>query len=164
MKRLGDRRAGILAVLFLVTASIFISQAGTVTIDLPFTGVTLGGLLYLTIWQQPRDKKWLILAGFLIGYNCGIRHTGYIVMLLCFFGVLLESRSTRSALILITISIVAASPWFIRSYFVIENPVYPLLGSIFEDRVFARHQATEIGQHETIKETSALGFIKYHWI
>lgn len=161
--RIGGRRAGILAIAFLATAPIFISQAGTVAIDLPFAGVVLGVVLSLVIWQQERGSTWLVIAGVLVGYGCGIRHTGYVVLVLCALGVLLEGRNVKWTSIFMLAGLLAAAPWFLRSYLLVGNPVYPLLGSVFVDETFAYHQATGLGVHESIRETSVFGFATFPW-
>lgn len=160
---LGGRRAGILAMAFLASSPVFMSQVGTVAIDLPFTGVVLAVLYALTMWQRDRALSWLILAGVYAGFGCGIRHTGYIVVALCAIGVLLDAKSPKATLLFCAIAFTAASPWFLRSLVVIDNPVYPLFGSVFPDEVFARHQATEWGQHESIRDTSLIGGAKFSW-
>ena len=162
-KRLADRRAGILAAAFLATAPFTISQIGTVAIDLPFAATTLAVLLCWMNWRDEQKRIWLILAGVLAGSACGMRHTGYIVSVLIALGVLWEGRSRRTILLFCAVTLCAALPWLLRSYLLVGNPFFPLLDSLFPQDIFAYHQETRLGKHETIQGMSLGGFLSYPW-
>ncbi len=160
---LADRRAGILSAVFLATAPFYISQASTVAIDLPFAATVLAAVVCWVHWRDSKTRIWLILMGVLLGSACGMRHTGYIVSVLCVMGVLCEGRSLRGCLLLGGVTLCAALPWLLRSYALVGNPFFPLLDSLFPQEIYAYHQETRLGQHETIREMSITGFISYPW-
>ena len=78
-RRVENREVGFVAAAIFATTPIYFSQAGTVSIDLAFTALTVTSLLCLFAGHDDREMRWLVLAGFLVGASCGIRHTGYVV-------------------------------------------------------------------------------------
>lgn len=160
-RRLEGRMAGILAAAFLATSPIFILQAATVAIDIPFAAVVLGMLLCVMRWHKERTTHWLIVAGILGGFGCGIRHPGYIAVVMCALAIGIGERRSKDALTLAIVSACFAAPWFVRSIVLVGNPVYPLLESVFPQDVFAIHQITSWGEHETIRGASLPGFLTF---
>lgn len=160
-KRLENRLAGLLAASFLATSPIFISQVGTVAIDMPFAGIVLGVLLCVVCWQEEKKFQWLLVAGVLVGFGCGVRHPGYLVVVLCAIGIAWSERGFRSALLFSGMAAVSALPWFLRSYLLIGNPLYPMFESVFPQEVFAAHQRTDWGTHETVGTPSLFGFLGF---
>ena len=157
-RRLYNRKAGLLAAVFLITSPFFLSQVGTVAIDMPFAGIVLAALLCIVCWQREQGSHWLILAGLLVGFGCGVRHPGYVAMTLCAIGIFWSGRSVKPAALFLGVATLSAMPWLIRSYLLVGNPVYPLLETVFPQNVFAVHQVTEWGAHETVQKSSLLGF------
>ncbi|MFP6584360.1 MAG: glycosyltransferase family 39 protein [Candidatus Hydrogenedentota bacterium] len=160
-QRLENRVAGLLAAAFLATSPISISQVGTVAIDMPFAGIVLGVLLCVVCWQDEKKLQWLLVASILAGFGCGVRHPGYLVVVLSAIGIAWSERGVRSALMFSEIAAVSALPWFLRSYLLVGNPVYPMFESMFPQEVFAAHQRTDWGAHETVESASLFGFFGF---
>ncbi len=136
--RIAGRRCGLIAAAILATAPIFLDQASTVSIDLGFCAFAIGAMAALTVWydtcnvQRATRFDWLVLAAWLAGSACGIRHTGYLVCVLLALAVLYGARRrARTLCLFAAVTMLAASPWLLRSALLTGNPFYPLLASWF---------------------------------
>ena len=88
-RRVDGRETGLVSAAIFATSPIFFSQAGTVSIDVAFAGLAAAALVCVVAWHDERRISWILLAGFLVGSSCGVRHTGYLVAALIATGLLL---------------------------------------------------------------------------
>ena len=167
--RTGTRQTGLVAGAILATAPIYMDQAGGVGIDMPFAAFSTAALAALAAWRDERRRHWLLVAGFLAGASCGIRHTGYLVCLLMAVGVAAISfrRGPVKALAAFAgLSALAAAPWFLRSWLLLGNPVFPFLLSVFPAAPIDHIAITMPGAHESIERSQGLGllaFLRFPW-
>ncbi len=163
--RLAGRTAGLIAAAMFSTAPIYIAQAGTVSIDVPFTGFIASALLALVIWDESRNARYLAMAGVIAGAACGIRHTGYLAAFLMFAWVVTQSRGRRtgSAAIFGGAAVLASAPWWLRSWILVGNPVYPLLTSVFGDGGMPDVQVTAPLQHGTARSAGVVDLLTFPW-
>ncbi|HNR36206.1 MAG TPA: glycosyltransferase family 39 protein [Candidatus Hydrogenedentes bacterium] len=165
--RVESRRCGLIAAAILATAPIFIDQAGTVSIDLAFCAFAVGAMAALAAWFKEREAAapWLLLAGWLAGSSCGIRHTGYLVCVLLSLGVLLGARERRfrSFVLFVGISVLAASPWLLRSGLITGNPFYPLFISWFGAGSIPHWPVGFMAPHPSLDGFSLRQFLMFPW-
>jgi len=163
--RIGGRTAGLIAAAMFATSPIFIAQLSTVAIDVPFTGFIASALLALVIWGDTKSVRYLIAAGAIAGAACGIRHSGYLAAFLMFVWVVIQSKDNRAKLSAIFAASVAiaSAPWWLRSWVLVGNPVYPLLTSVFGDGGMPDVQVTAPLQHETAQHAGILDFLTFPW-
>jgi len=164
-RQLGGREAGLVAMAMFATSPLFITQSSSVAIDLPFTGFIASALLALLVWDESRTPRYLAIAGVIVGASCGIRHTGYLAALLMFGWVLIQSRDSRakSGAIFAAAAFAASAPWWLRSWILVGNPVYPLLTSVFGDGGMPDVQVTALLQHGTARNAGLLDFLTFPW-
>ena len=164
-KRVGGRRCGLVAAAVFASSPIFFDQVGTVSIDVAFAGLSIAALACFVAWHDERRTNMLVLAAFLAGSSCGIRHTGYLVCALLLAGVVAVARERRLATIGVFCAIVslAAAPWLIRSAAVTGNPFYPFLSGIFTSPAMPDLQTTTLAQHETVGDLGPAALIRFPW-
>ncbi len=163
--RLGGRTAGLVAAATFSSAPIFIAQAGTVAIDVPFTGFLASALLALLMWSETASRRHLVIAGVIAGAACGIRHTGYLAAFLMLAWVALEGKQHRakSAFVFAAAAFAASAPWWMHSWILVGNPVYPLLTSVFGDGGMPDVQVTGLLQHETARSAGLVDLLTFPW-
>lgn len=164
-KRVEGRRCGLIAAAILATSPVYFDQVGTVSIDMPYVGMTLAALACLMAWRDEKRLSWLVLGAFLAGSSSGIRHTGFLVCVFLTLAVLVTSRDERVRMTLVFggVSVLAASPWFLRSALLAGNPVYPFFMNTFTGGTLPIVAITGIGAHESIKGTGLGDFLMFPW-
>jgi 4-amino-4-deoxy-L-arabinose transferase-like glycosyltransferase len=168
-RRIGTRQTGLVSAALLATAPIYMDQAGSVGIDLPFVAFSTAALAGVVAWHDGRRIEWLIVAGLLAGASCGIRHTGYLVCSLLSVGVFvlsLKSRPARQWTVFSAVALLAASPWLLRSCVVTGNPVFPFFLSVFPTSAIDHIAVSMPGAHESIERSAGLGvlaFFRFPW-
>ena len=162
-KRLGDRTSGFLGAALFATTPLFFDQAGTSGIDLPFAALVLGAIVLLYAWADACSMTVLLLAGFLAGSSCGIRHTGYLVCALLVGGLVLFAPRDRvkAAGVFVAVAVLAATPWVVRSGVTTGNPTYPMFASVFGVSGLVDDQTTPIGGHETVQRSRVFDAIVF---
>ncbi len=167
-RRVGTRQTGIVAAAILATAPIYMDQAAGVGIDLPFVAYSTAALAALMAWKDEQDSRWLVLAGILAGASCGIRHTGFLICVLLALG-LLAARPSAAVRTLVSFgaaALIAAGPWFLRTWILVGNPVFPFFLSWFPDSPIDHIAITTPGDHESIARSSGVGilsFLRFPW-
>ncbi len=162
-RRVDGRETGLVSAAIFATSPIFFSGAGTVSIDVAFAGLAAAALACVVAWHDERRTGWILLAGFLVGSSCGVRHTGYVVAALIAVGlVLMPGRGRfRAVAIFSGTAIAAAGPWLLRSAIVVGNPVYPFLPGIFGGGRFPDVQVPAFLSHESIQGAGLLDFLAF---
>lgn len=161
--RLAGRTCGLVAAAIIATAPIFTDQAGAPSLDLAFTVTVLAAWHALTAWRKQEDTGWLLLAGIVAGAGCGIRHTGYlvVVLLLPFILAGAKERRSRAAYTFACAAVVAAMPWAMRSAFVTGNPLYPFFAPLFGGGDMPDVDPASLLSHSSIQGTTLLGLVQF---
>jgi hypothetical protein len=161
--RIEGRKCGLIAAAVLATAPIFVDQAGAPSLDLALTATVLAALHALTLWRDRKEIGWLVLAGAVAGTGCGIRHTGFLVVVLIAFFVLAERapERVRDVGTFLFASAVAAIPWMMRSAWVSGNPTYPFFASVFGSGLLPDVDPASILTHSSIQGTSPIDFVLF---
>lgn len=168
-RRMGGRRCGLIAAAALATAPIFCDQAGTVALDLAFAGMVAAALAALLAWNDERRDPLLLLAGFLVGSSCGIRHTGYLVCVLLGVGTLLSARrmdawpaAIRAGLMFTAAALLGAVPWLARSALELGNPFYPFFMFNLDTAALPDAPITAVAAHDSLR-ISIRDFVMFPW-
>jgi hypothetical protein len=164
-KRVAGDEAGTVAAALFATSPIFAAQAGTVAIDVPFAGFVAGALTALFAWQRSGQSRYLIVAGVIAGAACGIRHSGYLILAMAIAWVFVEAKParTRNLLLFAVSAALASAPWWLRSWILVGNPVYPMLTSAFGDGGMPDVQVVAPLQHETARNAGLLDLLTFPW-
>jgi len=136
---------GLVGGLFFLSIPIIVKLSITIYVDLGLMFFTTASLLLLFRWLNSGHKiRYLVLAGLCCGLAAGTKYNGLVsVFLLSLFTPVLYIRSRKGAtgsssraigfaLIFVTATLAAYSPWLIRNYAWTGNPIYPLHDSLFQ--------------------------------
>ncbi|MFO7976757.1 MAG: glycosyltransferase family 39 protein, partial [Candidatus Hydrogenedentota bacterium] len=150
-RRLGGRVCGLISAAIFATTPIFFDQAGIASLDIAMAAVVLAVVGALLAWHDEKRMGSLLLAAFLVGNACGIRHTGYLVCALLFIGVLVVSKrpKLRTAMSFSALALAGAAPWLLRSWLAVGNPVYPFFQDIFPSDILVNEDFTRLGSHSS---------------
>lgn len=117
-------------------------------IELGLTFYTVAGfyvfLVYLELIDQSQSTRFqrdaIILLGILSGFLLGCKYTALATVGLL-FGLMMLSRikvrpfmlllNPAHSILYLTIALIVASPWYIKNYVLLGNPVYPFAGGWF---------------------------------
>ncbi len=142
---------GIFAAIFFLSMPIIVRTATSAYVDLGVAFFSTASILLILRWSDSHKLSFLIMAAVCAGLAAGTKYNGLIVIFLltCFIPFLDKSNdnshySTRLlglCIVFFLLAILVASPWLIRNFIWVENPVYPLFQSFFSETA----AATEIG-------------------
>jgi hypothetical protein len=91
------------------------------------------------VWLDKKDMRWLCLSAVFCGFLMGIKITSapVIVILLCLylFNIMRERKGIRkisfSVIMFTVIFIATCGVWYIRSWLILGNPIFPFAAYIF---------------------------------
>lgn len=136
LRRLGyGNRTQLIGALFFLLIRTIIWQMATVEADAPLAAYTMASVLTLYLLRDCKCVRMSVLLGVLIGAGVLAKYVG-LVFSLCIGAVLLwdvfhRRLSIITAAIVPGISILVASPHFIKNFFVTGNPIFPLYNQYF---------------------------------
>ena len=84
-------------------------------------------------WRAAPQRGWILVAGVMLGLAMGSKYTGLALLPVLVLALLLDpvggrgSRQIRFALELVGVSVLVASPWYLKNLWWAGNPVYPFL-------------------------------------
>jgi len=122
-----------------LTPGIF-TQATYAYVDLASMFFTFMGVYSFFLWFSTGSKHWIVLVGVFCGVAMGVKYLGVYTCITLMVGLLVAMFCTKKLgfyegikiiLIFAGVAIVVAMPWYIRSFVVVENPVYPFMHEIF---------------------------------
>ncbi len=131
-------RSGLLAGAFYALIPDVQRYIGTGRVDGPMS--LFGFLAIVALYQGLRvgTTKWFVLSGLLAGFTAGSKLTGAsveIVLGAILVVIVLMRRNPaldpRSIIIFAGTALLASAPWYVKSWIVTGNPVWPFLDSIF---------------------------------
>ena len=171
VRRYLKRETAILvAAIFGTVPAIFLSAKYAYT-DLAVVFYTIGSFYCFFWWIEKKTNSWLYLSGVFCGFLLGIKITSLVVPLiiglLCFFELLKNSDKkwikdyTFSMAGFVAVISLVCSVWYIRSWIILGNPIFPFAGYIFNGNGYAE-------QFLKYQTTSGLGvglwqYIKMLW-
>ncbi len=158
-KRLGTVWA-IFGAIFFLSLPIIVKLSITVYVDLGLIFFSTAALMSLLKWVQKRfELKFLILAAVCCGLALGTKYNGLVVLLILTLFIpfvyihisktsshtkdltenvspgRIQFKAVGSAVIFVFIALLVFSPWMIRNYIWMSNPIYPLYDHIFNRNI-----------------------------
>lgn len=137
---------GLIASLLFVTTPVVAWSMATGGTDLPAAFFTLLAVHGFLRWRQGHELRYLVLSAVVTGYLVGVKPFAGITLLLLVVGIVVASlprpfslRALGAAAAAIAarsavvggLAIACCVPWFIRSYQLTGNPVFPALSNFF---------------------------------
>lgn len=141
------------AVIFYLTPGIFM-QATYAYVDLGLAFYIFMALYAFMKWLECYQYKWISVSGIFCGLAMGIKITAIIAPAMVGIGILFAALnqkrigSKKAALSLMFLSlftILVAIIWYVRSYIILGNPVFPFMHNIFGGHGYANTHAKDIG-------------------
>lgn len=168
LKNKYDSNWGLLGVVIFITTPIIIWLSTSAYIDLGMTFFTTASLLAFIKWRDSEYNlfKWLCISAFCMGVAIGSKYNALIawffINLILMYSYAKDTERQMMALkygaIFFVISAVVASPWYLKNYFLTQNPFYPLFNSFFQS--WHHQPIPEILQNQVQQKTSGVGFFR----
>jgi hypothetical protein len=129
-RRWYGRRAGWWAAIGFAAIPVVAWESGTGYIDVAHGLYAALGTLYAAECFKQKDHKLLVLAGVCLGFALGTKYTGLQMLFAVSVGLasLLEDgfvQAIRTKLTVVLVALVIACPWYIKTFALTGNPVYP---------------------------------------
>ena len=117
--------------LILLTMPSLLWLAAWAYTDYALTFAGLAMLYSLWKWRNTLKYNYLFVGGVMAGLAVSVKYTGFVVpltgvLLVLFWEKDFLSRIKKSALFSVT-TIIVASPWYLRNWIWMRNPIYPFI-------------------------------------
>jgi len=152
-----------------MTGAITLSEAGTSFLDVDLSIATLGAVLAAikALDADVRQKRWLGLAGLLLGLICGIKLTCVVTavgMTATLLVMALRRRITPAGFASFSLGgvpgfLVTGGWWAWRSWRVYGNPVFPMANDVFRSSLLPQRPLNDT----SFIPTSWTGVFSYPW-
>jgi len=180
-RRLFEPRAGWVAALCFLAGSWFTRSAVRAYDTLALSLYTFLAVYYFYCHLSQSGKeggppKWLWRGALVTGLALGTKYPSFLfVWAPAVIGTLAvgfvrktpRARLVRHAAVIVLVPLLLAGPWLLRNVIHTRNPVFPLLGSVFqgpewdaprEAKFTAAHRAPALGPWELVREGARLAF------
>ncbi|MDP8297929.1 MAG: phospholipid carrier-dependent glycosyltransferase [Candidatus Orphnella occulta] len=164
-KFFSTKKALLASVLFYSAPGIFM-QSTYAYVDLSMCFYSFVAFYSLILWVKNKSLKWLILSGVFTGLVLSIKILGALslfvtLMFICyvFWKEKMPAAKAASCLGAFVLSVFLVScAWYIRSFAVLGNPVYPFLHNIFQSG-----WSTEAGSYISVASRGIFEFLRLPW-
>jgi hypothetical protein len=131
----------ILLILLTMPSILWLATWAYTDYALTFAGI--GTLYSLWKWQNTRNRRWLFISGIMSGLAVSVKYTGFVVPLAGLILIALWEHNIlqqlKIAIYFFMITCLIASPWYIRNWIWMKNPLYPFVfGGRFWDSFLAQ--------------------------
>jgi 4-amino-4-deoxy-L-arabinose transferase-like glycosyltransferase len=117
--------------------------------DLFLTFFTWAALYAFQRWSEEERTRSLILCAFFVGAAAGTKYIGLFLVLLGCLGILWQAyrsgsnapKALRQLAIFTTVSLLVASPFYLKNWVTLGNPLYPFFYGWFGGLGWDAHQA-----------------------
>jgi hypothetical protein len=141
---------GLLSAALYYTLPLIAKLSGWAYVDLSLAFFVLVMTTAFLDWNESKNGGLVALAGMFGGLAMGIKYSGVVMVLIIVLGAVLflrgkgisrDSRTGVTAIRVLVIAIVVASPWYAKNWILTGNPVYPFLYSLFGGREWSQEMA-----------------------
>lgn len=141
---------GLLAAAVYYTLPLVAKLSGWAYIDLSLAFFILVMTTAFLDWKESRHTGLVALAGMFGGLAMGIKYSGIVMVLIIVLGAVLflrrkdiprDSSMGTTAIKVLIIAAVVASPWYLKNWILTGNPAYPFLYSLFGGREWSQEMA-----------------------
>jgi len=126
-------------------------------------------VLLIRSFDVPSERG-LLLSAFVIGCTVQTKYNGLflgiiwiIILTIRVFQNPRFKRRAKTFILLLAVSIITASPWYIWTYTKTGNPVYPYFGSIFESPYWPKNISTSLNQEMYSVGERAIDYLQLPW-
>ncbi len=140
----------------LAATPVFSWLMGTAYVDLPIVACVLLSVHFFLEWISSGTVRDAALGGLLAGAAMAFKMQGISYFgLLVIFALYIAWRQRRqkaprwrAVAIFVAVGLLVASPWYIKSWVITDNPVYPFAYSIFGGEQWSAQQAEWYRHHQ----------------
>ena len=142
LKRKYDKVWGLLGAFIFLSTPITIWLSTSAYIDLGMTFFTTASVLGFIRWRESNygDMKWFFLAAFAMGLAVGSKYnalmawfiTNLLIMVIYVRDEDTQIEAIKYGVLFFIITVVVASPWYLKNYILTGNPFFPLFKSFFK--------------------------------
>jgi len=168
LKQKFDRNWGLLGMVIFITTPIVVWLSTSAYVDLGMTFFITGSVLSFIKWRDSeyRKIKWLLISSFCMGIAIGSKYNALIAWLIVNLMLMLSYvRDTNRqidvlqyGILFFVITVLVASPWYLKNYLQTGNPFYPLFNSVF--KLLDHQPVQEVLSGLAIKKTGKISFFK----
>ena len=168
LKQKFDHNWGLLGMIIFFTTPIVVWLSTSAYIDLGMTFFSTGSVLALVKWRDSeyRQIKWLLVSSFCMGIAVGSKYNALIALLVLNMILMLsyvrdtnrQLTALKYGILFFAVAALVASPWYLKNYFLTENPFYPLFNSFFKS--LHHKPVQEIVHGQAIEKIGQIGFFK----
>jgi hypothetical protein len=135
-----------LLVALVVCTPTLLWEASTAYVDLALAWLVTVGAVALLRYRRTSDRRWLLVAGVVMGGALGVKHLALVVLAIGVVAVALGGSrhrspgtdaaprvtvNVRAAALFGAVALVIALPWYARAWAASGNPVFPELYDVF---------------------------------
>ena len=162
------REWGLLGMVIFITTPIVIWLSTTAYVDLGMTFFTTASVIAFIKWRDSEYKniQWFLISCLAMGFAIGSKYNAliawFIVNLMLVFSYVRDTKRQLGALqyglLFFIITILVASPWYLKNYFQTGNPFYPLFDGFFKSLNYRPFQ--EVAHVQAIEKSGKISFFK----
>jgi hypothetical protein len=139
-----------------VTCPLAVWQAGTAYVELGFALFVITSIGALLEFKFTKRHEWLTLCALLLGFALSVKTLALIPMVLIFGALAVWKVPTRRLAAFLGIVLVVGCPFYLKSWIVTGNPVYPFGYQIFGGRDWSAELAeTYASEHRSFGQSAA---------
>ncbi len=161
---LNQRAACLSTVIFLSTPAI-LNQMTHAYVDIPLALYSFAALISVFKFNQKNELRWLALAGIFSGFILSIKYIGLISILAILPLILLKGNKKvkpnlliKGLLLFLFFCVLFSFAWYLRSYMIKGNPIYPFLAKFFNNNGWIVTLESDVGS-----KFSWMGLILLPW-
>jgi len=114
-----------------ISSQIILNIMNTAYIDIGFALFAFAAVYALLIYQKENDTQWLPLIAVFLGITMGTKYLGILVVPSVLFWLFFIVKDKKRWVVCTLLTLVLASPWYIRNILIAGNPIHPFAQSVF---------------------------------
>ena len=154
--RFFDRRkhggAALWTAFIVVATPIFTWLTGVSYVDLGLSFFLLGALYFFLDWAVNREPGTALLTALMVGGALTVKTQALavagVMLLAAVLFTIREKRSVRQLALAALVTLIVGGPWYLKSYLLTGNPVYPFAYEVFGGKLWSYEQAHQYEAHQ----------------
>jgi hypothetical protein len=135
-RRLGKPWAGVVGAFLVYASPVAGIDGSSAYIDAAAAAIVFSVFYWLEIWDELRDERILIPIGLLAGFAYAAKYTIFAIALYAIGFLLWRTRSMRPVLKMLGWASLTMTPWVLKNWIVLHNPVAPFANQLFRNPYF----------------------------
>jgi len=147
------------AVVFFTFTPAAFAQSGYAYVDLSFSFFTFLSVYAFLLADTFKDFRFYVLSGIFCGATIGAKYLGLGTFLILTLFTLFRSKfSLKMALVFMVSTLLVGGGWYLRSFLISGNPVFPLYPHLFRGNGYAVAMDAGVSMGKNI-----WAFLKFPW-